>query len=361
MFSGGYRSQKLRTHLRLAINRLKLMEKKKTELAQKARKEIADYIAAAKDDRARIRVEHIIREDYLVEAMEMVELYCDMLLARFGMIESMKHVDEGLQEAITSIIWVTPRMTTEVPELKVVSDQLFLKYGKEFGRLALINEMGTVNDRLVHKLKVDAPPKILVERYLIEIAKSHNIPYEPDTAVLNGEQIEDLLVQLDDDAPIPSETPDKNNKPGGPPGGGSAPGGYGGGGAGGYGGPPGPGNAFSGPGNAFSGPVMHDPSMAYPPPQAPQAPQPYDPPRYSLAANDPAYPPPQAQPMDPGKPHPAPRGVMPTPSSSWTSRHDTRTPISAFRGSPSANHNDGGDDLDFDELSKRFEDLTKKK
>lgn len=31
MFSGGYRSQKLRTHLRLAINRLKLMEKKKSK------------------------------------------------------------------------------------------------------------------------------------------------------------------------------------------------------------------------------------------------------------------------------------------------------------------------------------------
>lgn len=38
------------------------MEKKKTELAQKARKEIADYLVAGKVERARIRVEHIIRE-----------------------------------------------------------------------------------------------------------------------------------------------------------------------------------------------------------------------------------------------------------------------------------------------------------
>jgi vacuolar protein sorting-associated protein IST1 len=35
-------------------------------------------------------VEHIIREDYLVEAMEILELYCDLLLARFGLIQSMK-------------------------------------------------------------------------------------------------------------------------------------------------------------------------------------------------------------------------------------------------------------------------------
>ena len=36
------------------------------------------------------QVEHIIREDYMVEAMEVVELYCDLLLARFGMLELMR-------------------------------------------------------------------------------------------------------------------------------------------------------------------------------------------------------------------------------------------------------------------------------
>lgn len=38
------------------------------------------------------QVEHIIREDYLVEAMEMLELYCDLLLARFGLIETQQWV-----------------------------------------------------------------------------------------------------------------------------------------------------------------------------------------------------------------------------------------------------------------------------
>lgn len=92
MFSSGPNYTKLKTHLRLAINRLKLLEKKKTELAQKARREIADFIAAGKTERAKIRVEHIIREDYMVEAMELLEMYCDLLLARFGLIQQMKSV-----------------------------------------------------------------------------------------------------------------------------------------------------------------------------------------------------------------------------------------------------------------------------
>jgi hypothetical protein len=41
MFSSGPNYNKLKTNLRLACNRLKLLEKKKTETNQKARKEIA--------------------------------------------------------------------------------------------------------------------------------------------------------------------------------------------------------------------------------------------------------------------------------------------------------------------------------
>ncbi|GFV18665.1 IST1 homolog [Trichonephila clavipes] len=92
MMSTGCNYSKLKTNLRLSINRLKLLEKKKTELAQKSRREIADYLANGKLERSKIRVEHIIREDYLVEAMELVEMYCDLLLARFGLVQQMKFI-----------------------------------------------------------------------------------------------------------------------------------------------------------------------------------------------------------------------------------------------------------------------------
>ena len=61
MFSKSVNYSKLKTNLRLTVNRMKLAEKKKTELAQKARKEIADYIQDDKIERAKIRVEQIIR------------------------------------------------------------------------------------------------------------------------------------------------------------------------------------------------------------------------------------------------------------------------------------------------------------
>ncbi|CAG0887584.1 unnamed protein product [Darwinula stevensoni] len=188
MFSGAASFGKLKTNLRLAVNRLKLLEKKKTELGLKARKEIADYIAAGKYERAKIRVEHIIREDYLVEAMEILEMYCDLLLARFGLIQQMKGLDDGLQEAISSLIWAAPRLQTDVTELKVISEQLTAKYGKTYAQACRENAVGTVSEKLMHKLGVQAPPKLLVEKYLIEIAKSHNVEYDPDPQVMRDDE-----------------------------------------------------------------------------------------------------------------------------------------------------------------------------
>lgn len=189
MFVGGTNYGKLKTNLRLCVSRLKLLEKKKTELTQKARREIADYIANGKIERAKIRVEHIIREDYLVEAMEIVEMYCDLILARFGLIQQMKTLDDGLSEPISSILWATPRLQTDISELKLVSDQLTSKYGKPYAQAVRENALKTVNDKLIRKLSIQAPSKKLVENYLIEIARSHNVPYEPDSDIMKEDEI----------------------------------------------------------------------------------------------------------------------------------------------------------------------------
>merc|ERR1719220_264184 len=218
MFSSGANYNKLKTNLRLCINRLKLLEKKKSEMAMKSRKEIADYMQAGKLERAKIRVEHIIREDYMVEAMEVLEMYCDLLLARFGLIQQMKTLDDGLAEAISSIIWVSPRLQADVQELKVVADQFAAKYGKPYAQACKENAVGTVSVKLMHKLSVQAPPKITVEKYLIEIARYYNVEYEPDPLVMCQDEVysADNLIELTPSLPaVPKNDLDDNNAKGG--------------------------------------------------------------------------------------------------------------------------------------------------
>ncbi|XP_066504222.1 IST1 homolog [Hoplias malabaricus] len=351
MLGGGFKAERLRVNLRLVINRLKLLEKKKTELAQKARKEIADYLSAGKDERARIRVEHIIREDYLVEAMEILELYCDLLLARFGLIHSMKELDPGLQEAVSTLIWAAPRLQSEVSELKTVSDQLCAKYSKEYGKLCRTNQIGTVNDRLMHKLSVEAPPKILVERYLIEIAKNYNVPYEPDAMVrpevCQGEEAD--LIDVDSDF----------KKPGG-----------GGGGGGGFTAPaaampmpmhmpmPMP-TAFNYPppkgAEPFNGPIgtydgfnnFQPPVRGGQPPQLPSCPPTYE------SIDDLAIKPSDSPQVVPG-PGPSSQIYDNNALPELPSVPDT-LPASSLGGNTTAS-----DDIDFDDLSRRFEELKKK-
>lgn len=179
---------KLKTNLNLIMHRLKLVEKKKMELNQKARRTIGEFLNAGKVDRARIRVEQIIREDYIVEAMDLVESYCDFLVSRFGQLQSTETVDEGLATAISSLIWVTPFFENDVPELKVIGDQLGKKYGKQYVAAARDNSIKTVNETLMKKMSVQVPSKVLVEKYLVEIAKDQKIDYKPDPRVMKEQE-----------------------------------------------------------------------------------------------------------------------------------------------------------------------------
>jgi len=76
-----------------------------------------------------------------------------------------------LEEQISTIIWVTPRLQSDVQELKIISDQFYLKYGREFGVACQSNSLSNVNEKVMEKLSIKAPPKRLVEQYLVYFNK----------------------------------------------------------------------------------------------------------------------------------------------------------------------------------------------
>ncbi|CAO3612711.1 unnamed protein product [Cunninghamella echinulata] len=125
-----------------------------------------------------------------MEAMEILELYCDLLLARFGLLEQYKDCDPGIAEAVNSIIWAAAR-AGEVKELSSVRDQLGAKFGKEFLLAAIENTDDVVNPRVVAKLQVSAPDPFLIERYLEEIAKTYDIPWISDILEHNDSSSDD--------------------------------------------------------------------------------------------------------------------------------------------------------------------------
>jgi vacuolar protein sorting-associated protein IST1 len=47
-------------------------------------------------------------------------------------------LDEGLAEAISSLLWVAPRLQTDVAELKIIADLLKAKYGQPYADVSAV-------------------------------------------------------------------------------------------------------------------------------------------------------------------------------------------------------------------------------
>lgn len=179
-FSGGnkFDETQCKTNLKLAVTRLGLQKTKKENMTKNLKREIADLLRVGKVESARIKVESVIREDFIVEAYEILELFCQLILSRLGVIQVAKECPADLKEAVCTLIYAAPR--AEVKELQVIRQQLFYKFGKEFANEAIMNKDNCVNARVIHKLAVQTPENYMVYNYLNEVAKSYGVDWQSD-------------------------------------------------------------------------------------------------------------------------------------------------------------------------------------
>lgn len=170
---------KIKVQLKLSISRLRMVQQKDEALAKQSRRAMAQLLEQGKEESARIRVENIIRSDMNTELLEILELYCELLIARAGLLEA-KECDAGLEEAVKSIMFAAPKIEG-VKELSLVRSLLGEKYGKEFTLQAMENSEGKIPGRVADRLKVEPPSRELVDAYLSTIAEAYNVDWPPGT------------------------------------------------------------------------------------------------------------------------------------------------------------------------------------
>ncbi|KAJ6601409.1 regulator of Vps4 activity in the MVB pathway-domain-containing protein [Mycena vulgaris] len=176
--SKSWNAPKAKVQLRLSVQRLRILQQKKEAQAKASRRDIATLLERGKIETARVKVETIINEDIHVELLELLELYSELLLARFGLLDqNTREPDPGISEGVCSIIHAAPR--TELKELHVLRDILMHKYGREFSVAVMENRDGCVSDRVVRKLGNATPSTELVDAYLSEIAKAYGVDWTP--------------------------------------------------------------------------------------------------------------------------------------------------------------------------------------
>jgi vacuolar protein sorting-associated protein IST1 len=198
----------------MAIQRLRMLQQKNTALAKQQRRHMAELLADKKLESARIRVENIIRSDITTELHEILELYCELLLARIQLLDAVvvpptnasssssgrkdgtataaqayDDIDPGLLEAVRALVYAAPK--TEIKELSLARALLVDKFGKEF---ALECQAGTnVPERVLSRLRVETPNPKLVEEYLREIARTYGVHFPGDPETEDDEEEEETL------------------------------------------------------------------------------------------------------------------------------------------------------------------------
>ncbi|KAJ1285038.1 hypothetical protein BS78_03G250100 [Paspalum vaginatum] len=175
----GFKPDKCKTSLRMAVARIKLLRNRKEAQVRQMRREVAQLLEANQDMTARIRVEHVIREEKCMQAYDLIEVYCELIVARLSIIDSQKACPIDLKEAIASVIFSSMRCS-DVTELADVRKHFTSKYGKEFAAAALeVRPDSGVNRLVIEKLSAGAPDLQTKIKVLSSIAEEHNIKWEP--------------------------------------------------------------------------------------------------------------------------------------------------------------------------------------
>ncbi|KAG4142108.1 hypothetical protein ERO13_D06G113600v2 [Gossypium hirsutum] len=179
LFNKGFKAAKCKTLLKLTIPRIKLLRNRRKIQIKQMRRDIAKLLEIGQEATARIRVEHIIREENIMAAQEILELFCELIAVRLPIIETQRECPLDLKEAISSICFAAPRCAN-LPELLHVQMLFISKYGKEFVSVAteLRPDCG-VNCQLIELLSICAPSPELKLKLLKEIAEEHELEWDP--------------------------------------------------------------------------------------------------------------------------------------------------------------------------------------
>lgn len=166
---------RLKVQIKLALTRLQTHLQRHQNTSLSRRREISDLLLAGHTDRATVRTKHLIRDDYVCEAWEIVQTALEDLLRSLGMLRETKLLDDDLAAVVRTIAYAAARM--DIPELRTVRDTFNDNYPQHnFKNLASTED---IDPRLVIKLAIRNPELDLVIKYMTAIAQSFNVLWLP--------------------------------------------------------------------------------------------------------------------------------------------------------------------------------------
>ncbi|CAI0451093.1 unnamed protein product [Linum tenue] len=126
-----FRACKLKVVTNLAVSRITILRKQRQARYSQAKSDVVDILKLQQHERALIRVEFVVKDRNMLDALDMMENYCRFLIERVMLLEKNKECPDELKETISSLIFASSRCA-EFPELQEIRGIFQLRFGKEF-------------------------------------------------------------------------------------------------------------------------------------------------------------------------------------------------------------------------------------
>ncbi|CAN6289982.1 unnamed protein product [Urochloa humidicola] len=168
---------KVKTLVKLAAARLAVVRRPRLGRRSIARSDVGQLLSIGHLDRALLRAEQVIEEDNMLEALDLIELYCKILVEQASQLENPKECGEEIKEAAAGLMFASARCG-ELPELLDARAILADKFGRDFAAAAKEGAPGVVDPTLVRKLSGERASLEQKRRLAKEIAAENDVLLE---------------------------------------------------------------------------------------------------------------------------------------------------------------------------------------
>ncbi|KAK9272112.1 hypothetical protein L1049_002482 [Liquidambar formosana] len=170
-----FKTTKLKTLTKLAISRIAILKNQHQVRCSHARFDVIQLLNLGHQERALLRVEHVIKEQSMLDTFVMMEGYCHLVRERIMLIQNNKECPDELKEAISSLLFAASRCGG-FPELQEIRKVFISWFGKDFAArpAELRNDCG-VNPKIIQRLSTRQPSLESRSKVLEQIASENGI------------------------------------------------------------------------------------------------------------------------------------------------------------------------------------------
>ncbi|XP_011035047.1 PREDICTED: uncharacterized protein LOC105132985 isoform X2 [Populus euphratica] len=192
LFGRKLRTSKFSSLAKLAVSRIAILKNKAQVRFSHARSDVIQLLNLGQQERALLRVEHVIKDQNMVDAFVMMEDYLHFLNDRVVLLETNRECPDELKEAVSSLIFASSRCG-EFPELQEIRGVFVSRFGKEMAARAVeLRSNCGVNPKIIQKFSARQASLESRKKLLKDIAYDNGIVLhlEEDAPVVAQEKMD---------------------------------------------------------------------------------------------------------------------------------------------------------------------------